>query len=175
MDLATVLAELQGFLEREGFPVAVVGALALHTYGHTRATNDLDVVTRAEVRERVVAFLEQRGYETLHVSDGYSNHVHPDPVGGRIDLIYVDERTANSLFAEVRRASVAGVDVLVPSPEHLAAMKVQAMKNDPARTFQDMADIRYLVDLPGVSRDSIRGYFEKAGLRRRWDELESSF
>ena len=32
--------------------------------------------------------------------------------------------------------------VPVPRPEHLAAMKVLAIKNDPSRTFQDLADLR---------------------------------
>jgi hypothetical protein len=42
-----------------------------------------------------------------------------------------------------------GTTLLVPRPEHLAAMKVQAMKNDPSRTFQDLADIQALLSLPG--------------------------
>ena len=46
----------------------------------------------------------------------------------------------------------------MPKPEHLAALKVTAMKNDPARAFQDMADIRFLLTLPGVDRIQIKNY-----------------
>jgi hypothetical protein len=60
----------------------------------------------------------------------------------------------------------------VPRPEHLAAMKIHAMKNDPSRTFQELADIQYLLRLPGVDELEIRGYFEKSGLLEKFDELK---
>jgi hypothetical protein len=59
----------------------------------------------------------------------------------------------------------------VPKPEHLIAMKVQAMKDDPERTWQDLVDIAYLFRLDGVNRDEVRRYFESAGLIGRWNEL----
>ena len=51
-------------------------------------------------------------------------------------------------------------------------MKVHAMKHDPARTLQELADIRLLLGLPGVDEDEVRGYFERAGLRDRFDALK---
>jgi hypothetical protein len=59
----------------------------------------------------------------------------------------------------------------VPRPEHLAAMKVFAMKNDPSRTFRELEDIRFLLTLDGVDREMVRGYFEKHGLGHRHDEI----
>lgn len=63
----------------------------------------------------------------------------------------------------------------VPRPEHLVAMKVAAMKNDPGRTFQEMTDIRFLLRLPGVDRAMAASYFERHGLRDRLDEIERTF
>ena len=62
----------------------------------------------------------------------------------------------------------------VPRPEHLIAMKVVAMKNDPTRAYQDMADIRFLLSLPGVDRQEVRAQFTKHGLLERYLELEAS-
>jgi len=59
----------------------------------------------------------------------------------------------------------------VPRAEHLAAMKVQAMRNDPSRLMQDLADVQYLLRLPGTDRAEVRGYFEKAGLAEWYDKL----
>jgi hypothetical protein len=61
--------------------------------------------------------------------------------------------------------------VPVPKPEHLAAMKVHAIKNDPARRHQELADIRFLMSLPGVDRGEIRRYFESSGLGELYDDL----
>jgi hypothetical protein len=50
-------------------------------------------------------------------------------------------------------------------------MKVQAMKNDPDRRLQDLADVRFLMGVPGVNEQEVRGYFERAGLLRDFDEI----
>ena len=47
-------------------------------------------------------------------------------------------------------------------------------KNDPGRTFQEMADIRFLLQLPRVDRQEVRGYFARHGLEERFDDLEKS-
>ena len=100
--------EVASFLESRDFSVAVIWGLGLHAHGISRATFDLELVTDQAAQDALISFLEGIGYETVHRSEGFSNHV--------------------------RRA-------LVPKPEHLVAMKVQAMKNDPKRAFQDMADV----------------------------------
>ncbi len=55
-----------------------MGALGLHAYGHDRATFDLNLATESTAQQPLVAFLEGLGYETVHVSSGYSNHAHAD-------------------------------------------------------------------------------------------------
>jgi hypothetical protein len=130
-------------------------------------------VTVREAQPGAIEFLEGLGYETLHVSPGYSNHSHPDPSRGRVDFVYVSGETSRLLFEGVGRSLKVGTwEVPVPRPEHLVAMKVHAMKNDPERTFQELADIRFLMSLPGVDRLEIQKYFEDAGLRDRYDEIE---
>ena len=175
MDFTAVLEDVAGFLEREGVPFALAGAFALHAYGLARATSDLDFLTEARVQKPLISHLESRGYETLHASSGYSNHVHPDMTWGRVDVIYVDEETARRLFA-VHGATLrfGGREIPVPRAEHLVALKVHAMKNDPGRTFQELADLRFLMQVPGIDEHEVRGYFERAGLLGRYDEIKRS-
>jgi len=175
VDFSRVIGEIAGFLRRENVRFALAGAFALHAYGLSRATSDVDFVTEASVRQRLVTFLESLGYETLYSSPGYSNHLHPESEMGRVDLIYVDGETASRLFAAAGTSfRLGGQELKVPSAEHLAAMKVHAMKNDPGRALQEMADIRFLLQLDGVDEDEIRTYFEKAGLKERFDEIKRS-
>jgi len=150
----------------------VVGALGLHAHGHSRATFDLDVVTVSAAQASLVGFLETLGYETLHVSAGYSNHQHADADWGGVDLLYVDDETARQLFpACSRRLKLGGRDAPVPRAEHLVAMKVHAMRNDPARLVQDLADIQQLLRLPETDRTEVRGYFEKAGMLEWYERI----
>ena len=141
MDLERVVPLVVDFLAAEGHPVALVGALGLHAHGVTRATIDLDLVTLRDAQAALVPFLEGAGYETLYRSEGYSNHAHADPLFGRVDVVYVDAATGRRLFGGCRaQLSIAGRRLPVPRAEHLIAMKVQVIKNDPKRAFKDLAE-----------------------------------
>ena len=172
MDFAGELAATASELERLGARWAVIGGVALAALGMPRTTLDLDLACDADAQDGVVAFLESRGFATLHRSPGYSNHLHAEPRRGRIDVVYVRAETADQLFAGCRQlAGPAGLSMPVPRPEHLAAMKVLAMRNDPSRTFQELADIRFLLLDPAVDRELVREHFVRHGLEHRFDEL----
>jgi hypothetical protein len=172
VDFARELDIVGGFLAKERFRLAVIGGVALTAYGHPRMTLDLDVATEAAAQKALVAFMESQGFVMLHRSSGYSNHRHPDRNRGRVDFMYVRGETAEKLFASAKALpGPGGRSILVPKPEHLIAMKVQAMKDAPERTWQDLVDIAYLFRLDGVNRDEVKQYFDRAGLIERWYEL----
>ncbi len=175
MDFAKVLAEIARFFEHEGARFSLAGAFALRAHGLGRLTSDLDLAVEAKVQPALLLFLDSLGYERLHVSEGYSNHLHPDAAWGRLDFIYLDLGTADAMFRGALRTNIfPGVEVLVPRAEHLAAMKIHAIKMDPVRTFKELADIQFLCGLPGVDEREIRGYFEKQGLLGRFDEIKKN-
>ena len=175
MDFARVLAEVARFLEGRRARFGLAGAFAMQAHGMQRATSDIDFVVEESARQDLLQFMISLGYEQLHASAGYSNHLHRDPAWGRVDFIYVDRHTADLLFARAVRTSVmSGVPLLVPRPEHIAAMKVLAIKSRPSRLFKELADIQFLLGLPGVDEAEIRGYFEKHGLAGRFEDLKKA-
>ena len=90
-----------------------------------------------------------------------------------MDFVYVWDETADRLFADAREVPGPGGRTLpVPSPEHLAAMKVLAMKNDPERTFGELSDIRHLVREAGADLPTVREQFVRHDLEGRLRELE---
>ncbi len=175
MNFVRVLEGLARFLEEKEFLYGVIGGVGLAGYGMSRATVDLDLVLDAGAQEETIRFLESLGYETLHRSAGYSNHQHPLSEMGGVDLVYVRDETSRRIFEASRILDgPGGMRIPVPSPEHLIAMKIVAMKNDPSRAFQDMADIRFLIGLPDVDREEVRAQFSKHNLLERFHELETS-
>ena len=174
MQFDEVLRMWQEFFDAEGIRWAVAGGLAVHAWGHSRTTQDIDFVVDGSVRERVIRQAEALGYVTLYASEGYSNHEHRDETFGRIDFMYVYGDTADQVFAMAERRLAAGnVTVPIPRPEHLIAMKVRAMQNAPRRVSIDVPDIRFLLTLPRIDREQVRNYFDRAGLLRILDALES--
>jgi len=175
VEFANVLQLIGKQLDSQGAEWAVVGGLALAVHGAGRMTTDVDVATERSAQIALVEFLESAGYETLHVSEGYSNHAHQDPAMGRLDVVYVDASTASDLFGEAATVEVfPGVLAKVPQAEHLVAMKVLAAKNDPSRRLQEMADIVALLRATKLGADSVREYFARHDLIEAWEQVRDS-
>jgi hypothetical protein len=173
MNFEEVLRTFAEYFEREGIRYAIAGGLAIHAWGRSRTTYDIDFAVDGTERERVIAFAEAIGYRTRHVSEGYSNHDHTEEVFGSVDLIYLYGRTAELVFGDSSARLIAGeVHAPVPKPEHLIAMKVQAIKNAPKRVSIDVPDIEFLLRLPGIDQAAVRDYFDRAGLLRIYDVIE---
>ena len=150
----------------------MIGGVALAAYGHPRLTLDLDVVTDGAGKRPSSPSCPRRGFATLRTSSGYSNHRHEDRRRGRVDFMYVGGDTARRVFAGVRRLPGPGHRLIaVPRPEHLIAMKVQAVRESPERGWQDMADSATWSPSTGRSRRSAR-LLAKSGMEDRWRELE---
>jgi Nucleotidyl transferase of unknown function (DUF2204) len=172
MDFARVLSAAAAFLTAAGQRFVVIGGVALAAYGRTRTTFDLDLLVLATVRDALIEHLESLGYRTLHRSSGYSNHAHSDPRMGRLDIVYVDEETAEKVFALAQQLpGPHGLSMPTAAPEHLVAMKVLAMKNDPARVELEMADLRFLLNLPQTDLEEARRGFERRGLLHYFEEI----
>ncbi len=151
MQFSAILNDLLPFFERENIRFAVAGGVALQALGHARLTFDMDFIVDRQNQNKLVTHMEQRGYKTLRRSQGYSNHLSEDL--GRVDFIYIDGRTAEKLFRGTTFQTYREHRLPVPRAEHLAAMKILALKNDPTRKYQEMIDLAFLWTLPGVNRD----------------------
>jgi hypothetical protein len=173
MDVSRVLALVRPFFEGRAEPYALAGGLALLAYGAPRATFDVDLLAPATSQKPLLAFLEGRQFVTLSATQGFSNHQHPEPALGRLDVIYVSGTTADAVFAGCSQRSIApGVQAPVPRAEHLVAMKAQAFAKDPER-YSDLADLQFLLTLPGLDLLEARGYFESAGIDEYFERLRS--
>ncbi len=172
MKFKEVFKLLVDFFERERLDYALIGAFALHAYGYVRASQDVDFIVRHEDQKKIIDNLESLGFETVYCSPGYSNHVHPLSGLGRIDFVYVKGETAKSIFRETRKLLILG-DLTLPvvNPEHLIALKVFAMKNNPERSLREMADIKYLISLPEIEMQTVKRYFEKYGQMERYYDI----
>jgi hypothetical protein len=171
MDASRVLGMVRPFFDGRRKPYALVGGLALLAYGAPRATFDVDLLAPRDARDDLVRFLEAQGFATLSVQPGFSNHQHSDPALGRVDVIYVSGATADAVFAGCsRKAITAALDAPVPRAEHLVAMKAQAFAKDPTR-YSDLADLQFLLALPGIDAVEARGYFQAAGIAEYFEKL----
>ena len=172
-DFAKTLELLLNFFTRNGFDYALIGGFALNAYGLARNTNDIDFILRNRDAPRMVGFLESIGYQTISRTDTFSNHEHALPGFSRIDFMYVNGDTADTIFREAREFPVlAGLQVRVVKPEHLIALKLFSMASNPDRTALDREDLIHLLKHQGLDREEIRKYFLKYSTLDFLHELE---
>lgn len=162
---------LTEFFERENLDYAIIGAFALYAYGYTRATRDIDFITRAEYQNKIVGYLESLGFGTLNRSEGFSSHLHT--IGSiRIDMVYIEGETADNVFNDSnKRLIFKDMELPVASPEHLIALKLFAIHNEPTRKYKELADIREIFQLTNVDKKTVHTYFKKYGLEDYYDEI----
>jgi len=117
-------------------------------------------VVRVRDQQRIVGFLESIRYETLHRTRGFSNHLHSIRSLGRSDFVYVEGETGEKIFSEAQPFFLEDLSIPLVRPEHLTALKVFAMKNDPQMTFREMADIRAMRQKPSAQDRNLAGYLD---------------
>lgn len=112
---------------------AVVGAAATRLYMPERATNDIDILIRAEDSAMVREHLERMGavYQSK-LSIGGSSWILPD--GFPLDVIEGQETWVSQAIAEAQKNRGAEGFPILPMP-YLILMKFQASR------VQDIADI----------------------------------
>jgi len=166
-----IFTTMTGFFDRERMEFAVIGAFGLHAYGYTRATRDIDFITRLENQGRIIRFLDSLGFELLQKTSAFSNHLHP--LGSiRIDMMYVDGKTADAIFADIRKVTLFEKnETPVVSPEHLIALKLFAAMNDPQRKYREFADVQEIARKVDVDKEKVHQYFVKYGFEGLYEEI----
>src|SRR4051794_24290349 len=143
MRFEDVLRLFGEYFAREEIRYAVVGGLAVHAWGGSRLTKDTDIAVDRTNQDRIVAFAEAQGFETIHLTQAFSNHVLQSST--RLDFMYLHGDTAEHVFAAaVIRPIIGDAVAPVASPEHLAMMKAISMKNVPHRALFEGEDVRLL-------------------------------
>ncbi len=173
MDAARLMTLLRPLLTESGAGWMLAGGFAMAAWGSTRTTVDLDLVVDESARAAVGARLADAGFATDFDCEGFTNLSHRDPDLGRLDIIWVEGSTRERLFLAAK--TLAGPDsepCLVPAPEHLVAMKLKAVKNQPMRVFRDGEDLRLLLSLPGIDENAVREAFERTGLLELFHRLK---
>ena len=153
-----------------GIEFVVIGGFALHAFGSTRMTKDADFLVRERNQGDIAAFLDSLGFERVHASSGFSNHIHP--LGWRVDFVYVNDGTADSIFSDSREMFVFNDLALpVPSAEHLLALKLFAADNDPDRKLQDLADARTVIKNAAIPTQTVRELCTRYHMEDHFNDL----
>jgi hypothetical protein len=115
-------------------------------------------LVRESESERWLTFFKQHGYAVFHQTPNFIRlHYAPDPAGALpVDLMLADEQTFARIRQKSQRCDIGGgLTLSIPSPIHLIAMKLHAIRN-PQRfeTGVDLQDVKHLINTANIDISS---------------------
>ena len=108
---AKLLAEIAG---ENSIEIALAGGIAMHIYGFTRATTDVDMLARAVLPLEVKRQIDFGG-------EGYEIDVDERKVP--VDIIVRNDKLAKIYLAALNQAKLTDFGIKIVSPEWLVVMK----------------------------------------------------
>ena len=144
----------------------VVGGLAVNFYGYMRDTADLDLLILRDEREQWLKLFSELGYALDQDRNVFVQLSPPKAGAWPVDLMLVRERTFREILSHGQEMEMYGTRMLVPTLEHLIALKLHALKHGHiGRYLKDYLDVENLVRVNKVDprADKVRQLFLKYG------------
>jgi hypothetical protein len=152
----------------------VIGGLAVNFHGYTRDTADLDLLIERETRGRWLEVLFQLGYTIYQDKEVFIQLSPPKDGAWPLDLMLVREPTFRQIHAAGIKTEIYGAEVLVPTLDHLLALKLHALVHGPAeRYLKDYLDVEnlILVNRVDLRSEKIRRLFQKHGTMELYERI----
>lgn len=159
---------------RRDLPFLIVGGLAVNFYGYSRDTADLDLLIAQGARGRWLEVLSELGYTIYKDREVFVQLSPPREGAWPVDLMLVREPTFRQIHATGVKTEMFGAEVLVPTLDHLLALKLHALVyGHVERYLKDYLDVENLIRVNRVDLDSekIRQLFAKHGTMDLYEKM----
>jgi len=140
------------------FPLLVIGGHGIEAHGVSRQTVDVDCLLAADDRGALDATLGRGGYRRIGDTDNFARYAHESPLVPDVDVLFVDRETFAKLSIGTVELHRGNHHFQVPGLANLIALKLHAIRNNPAREIRDLGDIAELLRAnPGqISSDALK-------------------
>lgn len=151
MNEKSVFHLMSGLTRKEGISCILIGGFAVNYYKVTRQTADVDFLITEEDFDKIFCYLKSAGYKKSLKQENFAQLKSTKLSLMDIDFLFVDQKTLTKIRKDSRKIKIAKQDFLVPSLNHLIALKLHAIKhNQKIRLTWDLPDIINLLRINEV-------------------------
>lgn len=126
----------------------LIGGFAVNYYKVTRQTADIDFLIIKDDFERILSLLEEEGFKKDYAQEVFARLIGDKPYLMDLDFMFVDKETLDNIINEGKEINIAGQKFIVPSLNHLIALKLHAIKYNPKiREYKDLSDVIELIKI----------------------------
>ena len=140
---------------QEGVSCVLIGGFAVNHYKVARQTVDIDFLIVKEDFERISDALKKAGYQQFSTQENFVQLESAKLSLRNIDFMFVDRSTLDKIMEESESITISGQKFIVPSLNHLIALKLHSIKNnEKLRLLKDLPDIVSLIRKNDVDVES---------------------
>lgn len=141
---------------KANIPFVLAGGLAVNYHGVARNTGDVDFLIAEKDIEKASGILEKFGYRSFHENKLFERFENSDLRFMVVDLLLMDPKTLEGIISEGKKVKIIEHEFIIPSLNHLLAMKLHAMKQSPdMRFYKDLPDIVSLIQKNKIDVTSV--------------------
>jgi len=138
--------------EENAVSCILIGGFAINYYKVTRQTIDVDFLITKEDFKKIFPSLEKEGYKKDYSQEVFTRLRANSSYLMDLDFMFVDKDTLDKIISEGKKITIAKQEFIVPSIEHLIALKLHSIKNNPdIRKNKDLPDIVNLIKVNKVN------------------------
>ena len=146
MKYPTVFHLISAVSRDTGASCVLIGGFAVNYYKVTRQTADIDFLITADDFKKIVNLLKKEGYKEDYSQEVFTRLTTDSDYLVDLDFMFVDDKTLSKVIDEGSEIEIAKQKFIVPSLNHLIALKLHSIKNNPKlRKEKDLPDIIELI------------------------------
>jgi hypothetical protein len=111
----------------------LIGGFALHFHGVDRQTVDVDFLVSPDDFAKLEGHLTRGGYRLGEKSDIFARFIPSEKPKLTVDFLFANSETVERIKAEGKIVDIRGREFVVPSARHMIALKLHAIRQNPAR------------------------------------------
>ena len=137
---------------RKDVSCVLIGGFAVNHYRVSRQTADVDFLITKEDFEKILDSLKEAGYKESLAQENFAQLESTRLSLMNVDFMFVDRSTLDNILSEAEPLTIVGQKFLVPSLNHLIALKLHSIKNNERiRLMKDFPDIVNLIKNNGIN------------------------
>ncbi len=176
MEYPTVFDLIATEFKKAGIDYILIGGFAVNAYKYGRSTKDIDFMIAEEDGPKASEILQRAGFKEFHKNENFLRFDGGQRYGWIVDLVFTNRQTLSQLIEHGGTAQIVGQTIPVPSIEHLIAMKLHAIKQQPEkRRSKDLLDIAQLIEINKIDfkNPKFREFFLKFGTPELYKQIEN--
>lgn len=151
--------------QKHNISIILVGGFAVNYYHVTRQTADIDFLIFIDDYSKIKNILENEEYNEIYKNNLFTRFENKRTNFLDIDFLFIDAKTLKTMIDNGTSIMIGDNSFNIPSLNHLIAMKLHAIKNNPKREYIDLLDILNLITVNtiDINENSFQEILKKYG------------